>query len=209
MDSRHRTAAEVEQLYHSCVDEFGAAFDRLAYGYESDSDRRRDLVQEIHTALWLSLRAFQGRCSLRTWAYRVAHNTAASHVARSMRDKARNWVDLDSAEQVPDVDRHEGAANQRIVLDKLLVLIHGLSPVDRQVILLYLEGMDGDAIAEIAGVSPTNITTKIHRIKKLLAHQFQKGAKSNASRPLGHPDAVGLAVSEDDRLAAVCVEPAS
>ncbi len=192
----------MEALYHSCVSELGPVFDRLACGYESDADRRRDLVQEI-------LRVFDGRCSLRTWVYRVAHNTGASHVARSMRHTARNWVDLASAEQLADVDQNEGAANQRIVLDKLLTLVQQLSPVDRQIILLYLEGMESAAIAETAGVSPTNVTTKIHRIKKLLAHQFQKGAKNDAIIPLGHTDAVGMAVSAKDGFRAPCVKPAS
>ena len=209
MGSKHQDAAEVEALYHSCVSELGRAFDRLACAYESDCDRRLDLVQEIHTALWLSLRAFDRRCSLRTWAYRVAHNTGASHVRRSMRHKARKWVDLASAEQLADVDQSETTANQRIVLDKLLALVQELSPVDRQVILLYLEGLDSAAIAETAGVSPTNVTTKIHRIKKLLAHQLQKGEQNNAIRPLGHTDAVRMAVAADDGLGAACAKPAS
>ncbi len=62
--------------------EFGPALDRLARGYEADADLRRDLRQDIHTELWRSLARFDGRCSLRTWVYRVAHNTAASHVLK-------------------------------------------------------------------------------------------------------------------------------
>src|SRR5581483_1978112 len=59
--------------------------ERLARAYEAEPGRRDDLVQEIHLALWRSFRGFDGRCSLRTWIYRVAHNTATSYVIRQKR----------------------------------------------------------------------------------------------------------------------------
>lgn len=82
-----------QTLYDHCIAEFGPALIRLASAYESDFDLRHDLLQEIHVALWRSLATFDKRCSLRTWAFRVAHNTAASHVGRAMRGK-HNWVSL-------------------------------------------------------------------------------------------------------------------
>ena len=88
----------VQDLYQSCADQFGAAFARLAAGYEADPDLRRDLVQEIHVALWLSLRRFDARCSLRTWAFRVAHHTADSYVTRQMKYRSGAWVNLDDAQ---------------------------------------------------------------------------------------------------------------
>ncbi|MFN3326905.1 MAG: RNA polymerase sigma factor, partial [Bryobacteraceae bacterium] len=77
------------ELYSRAVEEYGRSLVRLASGYEADPERRRDLSQEIHFQLWRSLDVFDGRCSLRTWVFRVAHNTAASHVARRMRDAGR------------------------------------------------------------------------------------------------------------------------
>ncbi len=91
-----------EDLYHQAADSFGAALERLARAYEADPDKRRDLMQEIHLALWRSFDGFAGRCSLRTWVYRVAHNTAASHVIRQRRSRVqtsalhnefRHWQD--------------------------------------------------------------------------------------------------------------------
>ena len=58
----------------------------------------------------------------------------------------------------------------------LWALMRQLNPLDRQIILLYLEGMDAVSIGEITGVSPGNIATKIHRIKNVMAHRFQEGA---------------------------------
>jgi RNA polymerase sigma-70 factor (ECF subfamily) len=78
-----------DELYQQVAAEYGAALERLAYAYEGDSDRRRDLLQEIHFQLWRSFQKFDSRCSLRTWTYRVAHNVATSHVVRQRRKKAR------------------------------------------------------------------------------------------------------------------------
>ena len=56
-----------EERYALAARSLGPAVERLARAYEADADRRRDLVQEIHLALWRSLAGFDGRCSLRTW----------------------------------------------------------------------------------------------------------------------------------------------
>jgi len=67
----------------------GAALSRLARAYEAEPEKRADLLQEIHVALWRSLGGFNGSCSLRTWVFRIAHNVAASHV---LRERRRNRV---------------------------------------------------------------------------------------------------------------------
>ena len=67
-----------EELYEEAAASCRGALDRLVRAYERDPDKRRDLLQDIHVALWLSLEDFEGRCSLNTWVYRVAHNTAIS-----------------------------------------------------------------------------------------------------------------------------------
>ena len=78
-------------LYREAADTYAAALERLARAYEADADQRRDLVQEIHIALWRSFAGFDGRCSLRTWVYRVAHNAATSYVIRQRRARPRCW----------------------------------------------------------------------------------------------------------------------
>jgi RNA polymerase sigma-70 factor, ECF subfamily len=163
-------------LYQEAAETFGAALGRLAGAYEADPESRRDLLQEVHIALWRSFAGFDGRCSLRTWVYRVAHNVAATHVIRQRRAKSRRLVGLEELENLPDAREGEQAADRRHVLDRLLNLIQRLEPLDRQIILSYLEGLDAAAIAEITGISPGNVATKIHRIKNLLARRFQEGA---------------------------------
>src|SRR5688572_12864925 len=69
-----------EQQYADAAAAFGPALERLARAYKRDPDN--DLLREIHVALWRSLARFDGRCSLLTWVYRVAHNTATLKVIR-------------------------------------------------------------------------------------------------------------------------------
>lgn len=76
------------QLYQTAIGEFGRALDRLAAGYEADPEKRHDLRQDIHLQLWRSFDLFDGRCSLKTWTFRVAHHTAVSYVKREHRRNA-------------------------------------------------------------------------------------------------------------------------
>jgi len=82
-------------------------------------------------------------------------------------------VSLDELAEMPvppDADR-------RLALDRLTQLIQRLKPLDRQVILAYLEGMDAAAIGEVTGLSASNAATKVHRIRNLLAQQFHEGGR--------------------------------
>ncbi len=170
------TPRSQDVLFEETIAAYGAALERLACAYEADPEIRRDLLQEIHIALWMSLASFDNRCSLRTWVYRVAHNTAASHVTRQLRIKNRKFVGLDDLAYLPDRTEGEEAASRRLNLERLLALIQQLEPLDRQVMLAYLEGMDAASTAEITGLSARNVATKIYRIKTVLARRFQEGA---------------------------------
>jgi RNA polymerase sigma-70 factor (ECF subfamily) len=99
-------------------------------------------------ALWRSLAGFDGRWSLRTWVYRVAHNTATSKVTRQ-RARERTLVTADDPESLAAIADEERALDRRLTLERLYVLIHRLRPIDRQVMLLYLEDADAASIAEI------------------------------------------------------------
>jgi RNA polymerase sigma-70 factor (ECF subfamily) len=169
--------ASREALYEEAVDEYGSALDRLARAYEMDAEARRDLLQEIHLGLWRSLDGFDGRCSLRTWIYRVAHNVAASHVDADRRAKARQLVSIDDVDVADERMDASAAAGRNMALERLMALIRELKPLDRQVVLLFLEGVDVGGIAEVTGLSPGNVATKIHRIKHILIRRFQAGGE--------------------------------
>jgi len=132
-------------------------------------------LQEIHFALWRSFETYDARCTMRTWVYRVAHNVAASHVAHDRRAKSSQLVSIETID-VPDLrDGAETLANRHMALERLLALIRNLKPLDRQVVLLFLEGMDAAGIADVTGISAGNVATKIHRIKNVLTQRFQDG----------------------------------
>jgi RNA polymerase sigma-70 factor (ECF subfamily) len=161
-------SARQSKLYAAAVEAHGRALDRLAAGYEADPAKRLDLRQEIHLQLWRSLARFDGGCSLATWTFRVAHNTAASYIRRERRLNA-GLVGLEEVERTgrsdtatPDIDR------ERALL-RLMRVIHQLKPLDRQIIICYLEEMDTAAIAEVTGLSRANVAMKIHRIKSVVS----------------------------------------
>ncbi len=135
--------------------------------------RTSRLLQDIHVGLWRSFAAFDGGCSLRTWVYRVAHNIATSHVIPQKR-KNSVLVTLEAIEAMSDVqDRYDQRAN----VERLLALVQRLKPLDRQMTLLYLEGMDTASIGEVMGVSAGSVATKIHLIKNILARRFHGGER--------------------------------
>ena len=159
-----------EDLYKQASDLYGSAISRLARAYEADAETRRDLLQDIHLQLWRSFENFDGRCSLRTWVYRVAHNVATGHVIRQRRISSR-LVSLEEFETLPgDPEKNETAA-----IEQLSAVIQRLKPLDRQIIILYLEGMDAASTGEITGLTPGNVAMKVHRIKNLLRRWFHQG----------------------------------
>ena len=165
-----------DRLYQEACLSYGAALGRLARAYERRPEEQSDLIQEIHLALWRSLKGFDGRCSLRTWVYRVAHNAAVSYTIRQ-RSNSPTFIGLEEIEALADTAQGEAAQEQNINLERLLILIQTLSPPDRQLMVLYLEGMDAASIGEITGISAGNVATKIHRIKKILTRDFHQGGK--------------------------------
>ena len=168
-----RTAGQ-DQRYAEAIAAFGAAIERLARAYERDPDRCRDLLQEIHVALWQSFAGFDGRCSLRTWVYRVAHNTATYKVLRPQSNTPGTVPLDDSLESLAVHGSEEHFLDRRLALERLFGLIHQLRPLDRQVMLLYLEQLDAASIAEITGLSGANVATKVRRIKQILIRRFHE-----------------------------------
>lgn len=165
-----------DDLYRDAVAQLGPALERLARAYEADPEKRRDLSQDIHFQLWRSFQRYDARCSVRTWTYRVAHHVAVSHIIRERRIFS-NLVSLEQLEALADSAGGSSTSDRRLNLDRLSALIQRLKPLDRQVIVSYLEGMDAASIGDITGLSPANVAMRVHRIKILLAKRFHEGAR--------------------------------
>lgn len=166
-----------DRLYSQAATEFAAPMARLIRAHEADPALQPDLRQEIHLALWRSFASFDHRCSLRTWVYRVAHNIAATHVLRRRRLKSDLLTSLDDIDMAADSDVGADLDEAR-VLQRLNELIQKLKPLDRQLMILHLEGLPAEEIAEIAGISSANTHTKLHRIRQVLTAKVNAGDRS-------------------------------
>jgi RNA polymerase sigma-70 factor, ECF subfamily len=172
---KNQIATRQDEYYRDAAERYGPALGRLVNGYERDPHHRQDLLQEIHLELWRSFARYEERCSLRTWVYRIAHNTATTHVVRQKRKKWGSMIGLDDITEIPDAGDAVHELEQRDLLDRMMRLIHVLKPVDRQVIMLHLEGLDAASLGEVTGLTPGAVATKVHRIKKVLARGFGAG----------------------------------
>ena len=161
------------QLYIKAADQFAYAMQRLARATEAHAERRRDLLQDMHVQLWKSLEAFDGRCSLKTWVYRVIHNTAATHVSREVR-RSVEQADLVEAEDVPDFSDLHLMIERDDALSKLHDWIRKLKTSDRQIMTLYLEDLSAAEMSEITGLKPGAIATRISRLKTKLTYDFKE-----------------------------------
>ena len=163
---------EQDDWYGRVAAQWGPALQRVARSCEADPDRRRDVLQDMHVAIWKSHKLFDGRCSERTWIYRIATNVAANHVTRERRRNAP-LISLDLAHDNP-VDDTSNSTEKDLALRKLFDIVDRLGNPDRSVITLYLEGLDAASIGEITGMTPGAIATRISRIKTLLARLFKE-----------------------------------
>ncbi|HZV77778.1 MAG TPA: RNA polymerase sigma factor [Candidatus Babeliales bacterium] len=127
---------------------------------------REDLVQEMIVALWRAYGGFGGRAAFSTWMYRIAVNVAISFRRREARRPHETGTASDAILQLtaPEPETDESLAALR-------ALIGELDPLNRALMLLYLDDCPQAEIAEILGISATNVATKIGRIKERLKRE--------------------------------------
>jgi RNA polymerase sigma factor (sigma-70 family) len=155
----------------SLQDRFEALFDqhrkivfKVANTYCRHAEDRRDLAQEISVQLWRAFPGYDPQRPFSTWMYRVALNVAISF-ARRAGQRRKHMVALDDSTAEPIDDR----AATRETDDRVHALyriIDGLADLDRALMLLYLEDHGYREIAEVLGISETNVATKINRLKQ-------------------------------------------
>lgn len=137
---------------------------KVANTYGHQPDDRADLAQEIAAQLWRAFSGYDPQRTFSTWMYRIALNVAISHV-RTETHRQRHAVPLDDdLHDLADDRGPDHEADQRV--RALHRFIGQLEPLNRALLLLYLEDHSYREIAEILGISETNVATKISRLKQ-------------------------------------------
>jgi RNA polymerase sigma factor (sigma-70 family) len=141
---------------------------KIAASYCRNAGDREDLIQEMIFQLWQSAERFDDHHKFTTWMYRVALNVAISFYRKAGRSGLR--VDLDAGLDLADPGDGSGVLEERVAL--LQRFIGELGELDKALMILYLEERPYREIAEILGMTETNVATKLSRIKGRLRQQF-------------------------------------
>lgn len=129
---------------------------------------RQDVFQEILYQLWKSYKSFTGASKFSTWMYRVAFNTAIGYVKSINKEAPKDAINEYHLETFVNNDSHE--RNENIAL--LYKAIHTLSDIDKAIALLYLEEKSYEEMAAITGLTKTNISVRLVRIRKQLKEKI-------------------------------------
>ena len=137
--------------------------------YTHNKPDQNDLYQDIVYQLWKSFDSFRQESKRSTWMYRVAMNTAITHIKNEK--KAGKSVSIENV-VLDEIETHNQALEDRI--KSMYVHINRLSMLEKGLILLLLEGKKYEEIAEITGLSTTNVGTRISRIKNKLKSNMKQ-----------------------------------
>ncbi|MBV5314077.1 MAG: sigma-70 family RNA polymerase sigma factor [Prolixibacteraceae bacterium] len=163
-----RTEQKSDQFL-AVVDTYKGIIYKIANSYCSDTETRKDLVQEIIVQLWRAFDRYDNQYKQSTWIYRIALNVAISFYRKENRRKEiSNPLTSSILSLADDGLAHETESN----LGLLQQFISELKELDKALMLLYLDEKSHKEISEIIGISETNVATKIGRIKSLLKQKF-------------------------------------
>ncbi|SFB74591.1 RNA polymerase sigma-70 factor, ECF subfamily [Flexibacter flexilis DSM 6793] len=142
---------------------------KIVNSYCADAEDRKDLAQEIIIQLWKSFEKYDTTFKYSTWIYRIALNVSISFLRKEVSRKKINNTINDNFFELSEQDISEQPESNLTILQ---VAIFQLKELDKALILLYLEEKSYKEISEILGISETNISTKISRIKQLLKQKI-------------------------------------
>ena len=157
-----------EALFTEYLEGYKKLIIKVARIYCIDPEDRKDLIQDIIVQLWKSFPKYDPTFSVSTWTYRIAINVSISHLRKvATRTKTQNSYHKENELlQITDTHIDEN-------LEQLYRFIDLLKPIDKAIIILYLEGCKIKEISSVMGMSVTNISTKKQRIKEELKTYFE------------------------------------
>jgi RNA polymerase sigma factor (sigma-70 family) len=160
---------DTNELFLSVLESHKGILYKIARSYCKDSEDRNDLIQEIIIQLWKSFENYNDQYKYSTWIYRIALNVAISTYRKEKSRKIiSNRIDdriLNYADTILTTEKEQN-------LNRLQQFISELKAFDRALMLLYLDEKSHKEIAEIIGITETNVATKIGRIKTELKQKY-------------------------------------
>jgi len=161
---------ELERVFDRLLAGNGGALARVAACYTNSSADRDDLVQEIALALWRALPHFRGECSERTFLFRIAHNRAVTHLTQRRAHSPAAIETMEVADPAPSPEagmaREQQGARLRCAVQSLPLLY-------RQAVTLMLEGMEYGEIAQVLGISESNVGARLSRARQMLRESME------------------------------------
>lgn len=155
----------IKQQFVELIEEHRTLLIKVCNVYLNCTEDRQDLYQDIILQLWKSYPGFKGNSKVSTWMYRVAFNTAIS----SLRRQKLKTTNLDNTEFTIANSSQSDHEDKELLRE----LINSLSKVEKSLIFLYLESMTYEEIAEITGMTKSNVSVRLVRIKKKLAELYK------------------------------------
>jgi RNA polymerase sigma-70 factor (ECF subfamily) len=159
---------EENKKFKGIIEENKGLFLKVARAYCSNEEDRQDLLQEIMIQVWQSLDKFSNQSKISTWLYRISLNVAISFYRKNS-TRENKYIELSKRTEQFSTDDTTETEQQLNLLEQF---ISELKEIDKALILLYLEDKSHIEIADILGISTTNVGTKIGRIKNKLKHRF-------------------------------------
>jgi len=159
-----------KQFFQEIIEQYKGILFKVACAYCPNEDDRQDLIQEIMIQTWQSIHKYNDQYKISTWLYRISLNVAISFYRKSS-TRAKKYTALnEQLVEIPDEDKSESERR----LNLLEQFISELKEIDKALMILYLEDKSHTEIAEILGMSVSNVGTKIGRLKNKLKSQFSQ-----------------------------------
>ena len=149
---------KMEAEFLDMLREYNRIIYKVASFYADEDNPLDDLYQDVVLNLWKAFPNFREESQTSTWIYRIALNTCVTFYRKNIHRPA-------CVEITPDVKVY---AEENEAVAELYACINRLGKLERALIFLYLEDRPYKEIAEIMGITATNVSTKINRIKEKL-----------------------------------------
>lgn len=158
--------------FNKVISEYQSLVRKICFGFASNEDELNDFTQEVFIQIWRKLDTFRGQSKISTWIYRVTVNVCLYEVSK----KKRNEKIKQELVKFP-IDETDSSVTQfkENQINYLYDAIKKLPQLDRAIIMLYLEKRTHNEIAEIIGLSQSNVGVRINRIKKKLKKIMKDG----------------------------------